>query len=317
MAACAGVPDELETEWHQVQKEITCFICRNIFTDPRILSCSHTFCRHCIEERIEQAQQNEALEDEGDDEDHDYINTACSCPLCLAPLPEDGASTTWIDSTMSCLIEIYRRKEDGQRKLVEVNCGNCVEEHCPITTWCLICRCALCRNCNNVHTKRKGFESHTTVNIKKFVQIHREPCRIHVYQMLDLCCETCEHLVCIECIVEQHLEHTFELVNTELEGGAQIITSLREMAKEREHKRSKRAIKIPKKQTKIEEPPLYVGMYDFLATDYNELSFSKGDLLYIISDDGDWWFAKAKESGREGYIPRTFIVERRPLQEEE
>ena len=317
MAACAGVPDEIETEWHQVQKEITCFICRKIFTDPRILSCSHTFCRQCIEERIEQAELNEAPEEGADDdEDHDYINTACSCPLCLAPLPEDGASTTWIDSTMSCLIEIYRRKEDGRRNLVEVKCGNCIEEYSPIITWCLICRCALCSNCNAVHVKRKGFESHTTVDIKGFVQNHRQPCKAHPYQMLDLCCETCDCLVCIECIVEQHLKHVFKLINAELENGAQILASLMEKA-EREQERNKKAIKIPNKQTKNDDPPLYVGMFDFLATDYNELSFSKGELLYIISGDGDWWFAKAKDSGREGYIPSNFIIQCRPLHNEE
>ena len=32
--------------------------------------------------------------------------------------------------------------------------------------------------------------------------------------------------------------------------------------------------------------------------------------MYIISvDEGDWWFARSKESGKEGYIPSNFVAE--------
>lgn len=314
--ACAGV-DEMETEWDQVKKMITCFICKKIFSDPITLPCLHTFCKQCIEDRTEQAKQNERSPDsDGSDNEYEYINTASCCPLCLASLPLDGASSMCIDASMNCLIEIYKRRLTGQGSLVEVTCGNCNEELRQVTTWCLICNCAVCAKCHIVHNKQKGYDVHTTVAIAEFVRTCRGPCRTHAHQVLDFYCSTCNLVTCKDCIVEDHLEHHFDLVDKHARKAKQIITPLREMA-ERARSRNKRAIKIPKRLTKNDNPPLYVGMYDFLATDYNELSFSKGDLLYIISDDGDWWFAKAKETGQEGYIPRTFIVKSRPLENEE
>ena len=56
--------------------------------------------------------------------------------------------------------------------------------------------------------------------------------------------------------------------------------------------------------------PLYVGKYDYSARTVEDLSFKKGDLLYILNtDDGDWWFARAKHSGQKGYIPSNYVGE--------
>lgn len=64
--------------------------------------------------------------------------------------------------------------------------------------------------------------------------------------------------------------------------------------------------------------PIYVGKYDYDSRTDDDLSFKKGDLMYIIStDEGDWWFARAKEGGREGYIPSNYVAEYKSLDAEE
>ena len=56
--------------------------------------------------------------------------------------------------------------------------------------------------------------------------------------------------------------------------------------------------------------PLCVGKYDYSVRTAEDLSFKKGDLLYILnSDDEDWWFARAKHSGQEGYVPSNYVGE--------
>ena len=43
-----------------------------------------------------------------------------------------------------------------------------------------------------------------------------------------------------------------------------------------------------------------------------------GDHLYIIStEEGDWWFARSKNTGKEGYIPSNYVAEYRSLDAEE
>lgn len=60
--------------------------------------------------------------------------------------------------------------------------------------------------------------------------------------------------------------------------------------------------------------PLYVARFSYLATDSDMLSFKKGDFFYIISDKEDWWYARARHSGRKGYIPSNYLKKYIPLE---
>jgi len=72
---------------------------------------------------------------------------------------------------------------------------------------------------------------------------------------------------------------------------------------------------IPKRlpeQPLKKEPnyPLFVGLFDYSSRTDDDFSFKRGDLLYIINTvEGDWWFARAKHSGQEGYIPSNYVAE--------
>jgi len=64
--------------------------------------------------------------------------------------------------------------------------------------------------------------------------------------------------------------------------------------------------------------PVYVGKYDYDSPTDEDLTFKKGDLMYIIStDEGDWWFARSKDSGKEGYIPSNYVAKWKSLDAEE
>lgn len=47
------------------------------------------------------------------------------------------------------------------------------------------------------------------------------------------------------------------------------------------------------------------GKYDFTASDEEELSFRKGDILKILGPQDEW--CKAEMNGAEGFIPRNYI----------
>jgi hypothetical protein len=53
-------------------------------------------------------------------------------------------------------------------------------------------------------------------------------------------------------------------------------------------------------------------LYDFDARTLEDLqlSFMKGDLMYIVNNtEGDWWYARKKDGGEEGYIPSSYVTE--------
>ena len=62
---------------------------------------------------------------------------------------------------------------------------------------------------------------------------------------------------------------------------------------------------------------MFGGKYDYDSRADDDLSFKKGDLLYIINTDGDWWFAQAMATGKEGYIPGNYVAEWGSLEAEE
>ena len=51
-----------------------------------------------------------------------------------------------------------------------------------------------------------------------------------------------------------------------------------------------------------------MGKYDYDCLTDEDLRFKKGDLMYILhTDDQGWMWARLKETGKEGYIPSTYV----------
>jgi len=47
------------------------------------------------------------------------------------------------------------------------------------------------------------------------------------------------------------------------------------------------------------------GIYPFQGQSQDELSFQPGDVLNIVSQNGDWWTAEM--NGRQGLIPANYV----------
>ena len=63
---------------------------------------------------------------------------------------------------------------------------------------------------------------------------------------------------------------------------------------------------------------MFVGKYDYDSQTDDDLSFKKGDHIYIIStDDEDWWFAQSVATGKQGYIPSNYVAKWGSLDAEE
>ena len=194
-----------EKDWQQIEEEITCSICGDLFTDPKTIPCLHTFCKQCIEKSIESNKKMASI--------------VC-CPLCRAPLPRDDMSSVPTNFTINRLVEIFGKRKVGGESLAlkEIQCSSC-EDGLSAITWCTDCENGLCEFCNDAHKRIKAFKSHKTVAVENFVTNPKlvlstpekpEACKSHSKQALDLYCKTCSSLICRDCTLKDHPRETHD-----------------------------------------------------------------------------------------------------------
>lgn len=62
------------------------------------------------------------------------------------------------------------------------------------------------------------------------------------------------------------------------------------------------------------EYPVVVAKFDYTQRTDDDLSFKKGELLYILdSDNDDWWLAKNR-SNVQGFIPSNHVMEHNSIE---
>ena len=64
---------------------------------------------------------------------------------------------------------------------------------------------------------------------------------------------------------------------------------------------------------------LYIALYDYDARTQEDLSFKKGEILEVNREDlaNDWWRARSRETGGEGFIPSNYVALHETLEAEE
>jgi len=213
-------------ELQQIEEEITCAICGNLYNDPKTIPCLHTFCKSCLEGSINSNKK---------------LAVAASCPLCRAPLLRDEVTSIPTNLTIKHLIEILQRKKrklaskcdncDIRRtgKLMNVTSMDAIKEidgtnaNVSLASfWCVQCEKCLCEKCLDAHRQWGEFAEHECISIEQFahnpkpvlssvaVKLEKlEMCQHHS-KPLDFFCMTCRCLICHYCTVKDHKDHEYE-----------------------------------------------------------------------------------------------------------
>lgn len=80
----------------QLEEELTCPICCCLFEDPRVLLCSHSFCKKCLEGLLE-GNRGPAF------------RTPFKCPTCRKETPHNGANSLQINYSLRGIVEKYSK----------------------------------------------------------------------------------------------------------------------------------------------------------------------------------------------------------------
>ncbi|XP_061580593.1 tripartite motif-containing 13 [Cololabis saira] len=80
----------------QLEEELTCPVCCSLFEDPRVLLCSHSFCKKCLEGLLEGSRGP-------------AFRAPLKCPTCRKETPHNGANSLQINYSLRGIVEKFSK----------------------------------------------------------------------------------------------------------------------------------------------------------------------------------------------------------------
>lgn len=169
----------------KLEDQISCSVCLDRYTDPKLLQCHHVYCKTCLE-ALQRRASNPAV---------------ITCPTCRkeTPVPEEGGvSALEAAFYINGLMEL----RDSLHSSIGVasSMGSVGSSLSSIAT--------------------SGAESSLDMrwdsSLGQDTDKPRPPpkpmCPLHDRNELQLYCETCNEVICFQCTIRQHNGHAYELV---------------------------------------------------------------------------------------------------------
>ena len=191
----------MESLLKNLKEQVTCAICLDTFTDPKTITCLHTFCCDCLKKHALISQRNGKFR----------------CPECQAEvnLPEancfDKLPSSFHHNRLLSLLAV-RQSGDGN----EISCGICKKKSAEIS-YCFECAKFMCSDCVNAHQLFTNLtEGHKVTPVKQFQPQDYEALmkrqsfcsqQYHEREIVRFFCLKCKLCVCQICIATDHKSH--------------------------------------------------------------------------------------------------------------
>ena len=217
----------MESLLKNLKEHVTCSICLDTFTDPKTITCLHTFCFECIKKHALISQRNGKFR----------------CPECQAEvdLPEanrfDKLPTSFHHNSLLSVLAI---RQSGKGN--DISCGVCKKKSAEIS-YCFECAKFMCSDCVNAHQLFSHFtEGHKVTPVKRFQPQDYEALmrrqsfcsqQYHKREVTRFFCVKCQICVCQVCIATDHKAHDVEPLEKAADGEKANILTRTEVLKER------------------------------------------------------------------------------------
>ena len=191
----------------KIDSKLECSICLEPYKEPKLLPCFHAFCKSpCLEKLVK----------------HDHQGTASlCCPTCrcLVTLSEKGLAGLQSDFHIDHLIEIREFLHKAQ-ETTKAQCEKCAKA--PAEGFCCDCQKLVCAKCTEMHSMWVEIADHKIVSLAQATAEASKMisptdkvlyCSKHPKTALTLFCSTCSELICMDCTVRLHKDHSYDLVN--------------------------------------------------------------------------------------------------------
>ena len=209
---------DLTTLFYNLREEVSCSVCSDIFTDPKHLSCLHSFCLKCLQQWYETCGGGEAIK----------------CPKCqtFSQVPASGDLKDLPTSFyLNGLIDVLAIKEC---KKTQVKCGNCDKKRSEVS-YCFQCCVFYCDQCVAAHNILRRNREHRVLAIKDFQDKDFEDVlnrpvfcsrQDHQEEELKYYCKECETALCQTCVTLDHGGHALKLIKEEAQSKKLEIKSV-------------------------------------------------------------------------------------------
>lgn len=162
------------------EDSLKCAVCLEVYKDPQLLPCLHSFCRNCLK-------------------------SSTSCPLCR----EQYVLSNLVPNTLlASKVEQTTLKLEDQIK----KCTQCDSSGDDVVIFCTECNGYLCQECEVAHKKLNIFKSHTSLlPLNQCCKFKKQfKCNKHTNELLSVYCIQCEVVVCKDCGLYSHQGHQFK-----------------------------------------------------------------------------------------------------------
>ena len=197
----------LEQALKKVTDQLTCAICLEDYKEPKLLQCFHVYCKDCLERLVLRNQQGPSL-----------ICPSCRRSTLLPPNSISGLQPAFLIHHMfeirDALVKV--KKVKGPQK---TQCEKCQKG--DASSFCRDCGQFLCSRCTEIHKDWAELSTHEVISLDRLegdvTQLVPPTkkvtyCSKHPTKESDLYCETCEELICRDCIVRVHRDHQYDLI---------------------------------------------------------------------------------------------------------
>ena len=211
-----------------MKSHMQCPGCQLLIEDPRVLACSHTFCRECLESKAKRektATKKEKMEEESEGATAESAETVyVICPDCgmRTDVPNGDFSQLQYNFFIQHLMDLMYYNSSEPIPLVY--CGMCrkdgIKDLPPAVARCSTCAVFLCKDCFELHSIDDFMKLHTTHSITErrhsgmfsFIlsdETAVRNCKKHNWKMFTYFCTTCSRGICDTCAKEDHKMHQY------------------------------------------------------------------------------------------------------------
>ncbi len=198
--ACSLTTDPI----NQLEENLQCTVCLEVLKDPRTLPCCHSFCKDCLEGVVKTCR---------DKAPRGRPVREIPCPNCRATFtldPDKHVADMPRNHFICNMVKATAVLDRG----IGVPCShNCTQSYSVAR--CVICEKFLCRECLTIHNNYRGHNGHSVLTMEELSKPENRKkindkmyCNEHSGMILKVYCETCDKLICRDCMDFKHLKQS-------------------------------------------------------------------------------------------------------------